>query len=126
MSLTVRSFAARFRSALAAASAAAGIAAGILGGWLTGHWLWGPFCALLALTAIVAANEAIKARCEAAGESSPSDTSSVSGGPYTAADRSRDTYHFSGNASAGNVTIAGGNINDHRIAATVYHNHTTT
>jgi hypothetical protein len=100
-------------------SATAGIVAGILGGWLTGHWLWGPFCGLLALIAFVAAAEALKARREADGKGELVANSPALGGPYTSFNYTGDTYRYGNNASVGNFTIAGGNIDDHRRVTTI-------
>jgi hypothetical protein len=115
----VGDLAAKFRGSLAATSTTAGIVAGILGAWLTGHWLWGPFCGLLALIAYVAVAEALKARHEADGKSALAANSPALGGAYTSFSYTGDTHRYGNNASVGNITIAGGNIDDHRRVTTI-------
>lgn len=110
---TAKNLTARFRGSLSAASATAGIAAAILGAWLTGHWLWAPFCFLLVLIAFVAAAEAIKARQEAGGEDELMANSPELGGPYVSFNYTGETNRYGDNASVGNVAI-GRRIDDHR------------
>jgi MFS family permease len=118
---TAKSLIGKFRGSLSAASATAGIVAGILGGWLTGHWLWAPFCFLLVLIIFVAVAEAIKARRETGGKGGLAANSPGLGGLYTSFSYTGETNRYGDNASVGNVTI-GGRIDDRR--KTVHRNST--
>ena len=118
---TTRNLTGKFRGSLSATSAIAGIAAAILGGWLTGHWLWAPFCLLLVLIAFIAVAEAIKARRETDGKDEIVANSPGFGGPYISFSHD-EINRYGDNASVGNVTI-GGRIDDHR--KTIHRNSTT-
>lgn len=118
---TARRLTGKFRGSLSAAAAAAGIVAAILGGWLTGHWLWAPFCLLLVLIAFVAAAEAIKVRRETDGKKELVPNSPRLSGPYISFNYD-ESRRYGDNASVGNVTI-GRRIDDHR--KTIFRNSTT-
>jgi MFS family permease len=93
-STKIKKLTGKYRGSLAAASATGAIVAGILGSWLTGHWLWGLSCVLLALIVFVASAEALKARNEDGRSNALAVNSPALGGPYISLNDAGPSYRF--------------------------------